>query len=193
VKESSAETIRAFVAAALPEDMQAKIGRLQQDLRPQRLNLRWVKPENIHLTIKFLGDIRADQVEPVQQVLAVAVRGCPALHLVARGIGVFPGPKRPRVMWVGLDGDIGPLTALARDIDTHLAAAGFAPEKRPFRAHLTIGRFRHGHPGVVESALQRHHECEAGTLTVEQVSLFRSQLRPDGPIYTEMALFPFAA
>ena len=190
MQTQKAENIRAFVAVALPSEVQAAIEGLQQELKPQRLNLRWVKPENIHLTVKFLGDIGTGEVENVKQVIADTARTLRPLQLRAQGIGVFPGPRRPRVLWVGLAGDTEALGALARDIDSRLADLGFARENRPFKAHLTIGRFKKdGHPGDVAGALERHRDFAAGTFPVGAIHLFRSQLRPEGPVYTQLSEF----
>jgi 2'-5' RNA ligase len=187
------EPIRAFIAAVLPADVRAAIGRLQQALTPQRLNLRWVKPANIHLTLKFLGDIGEGRVAAIKQVVGDLARQQPPLRLAATGLGVFPGPQRPRVMWVGLVGDTGPLAALAKDVEAALADVGFAPEQRPFKAHLTIGRFKKEGPcGDVAGALAAHRQFEGGAFTVTGLHLFRSQLRPEGPIYTDLAEFYLA-
>lgn len=193
VQAQRAETIRAFVAVALPPDVQAAIEGLQQELKPRRLNLRWVKPENIHLTVKFLGDIGTGEVDKVKQVVADTACIHRPLQLSAQGIGVFPGPQRPRILWVGLTGDTEALGELAQGLDSSLADLGFAPEDRPFKAHLTIGRFKkEGHPGDVAGALERHRDFAAGHFRVDGLHLFRSQLRPEGPVYTHLAEFSLA-
>ena len=122
------ETIRAFVAIALPDDVIARIGALQEDLRAEGLNFRWVRPQNIHLTLKFLGDISFDRVSEIEEMLLAAAVGQARPEIAAKGIGVFPTVKKPRVIWVGVSGQTERLRMLQQTIEGHLAEAGFASE-----------------------------------------------------------------
>ena len=136
------QTIRSFIAIELPEGVVALLGKLQQDLKAIRLKAGWVQPSNIHLTLKFLGDIKADDIDKIGGAMQEAVKGCEPFRLTVGGIGFFPGIKRPRVIWVGVGGQTQPLFALQRSLEDRLAAVGFPKEKRSFKGHLTLGRFR---------------------------------------------------
>lgn len=180
-------SLRAFIAAELPGDLLEALGRTQAELAAAGMRARWVRPESIHLTLKFLGQVPLEAVARVAEALAAAVDGQPALRLTVGGLGVFPGLRRPRVVWVGLGGDTEALVGLQRRIDRGLTAQGFPPEGRPFRAHLTLGRFAEtGSPGPVADALAAHSGREAGRFDLRELVLFKSDLRPSGAVYTAL-------
>ena len=192
-------SLRAFIAAELPGDLTAALGRIQRELAGAGVRARWVRPESIHLTLKFLGRLPVEGVARVAEALAASVEGQPAFRLTAGGLGVFPGLRRPRVVWVGLGGETEALTGLQQRVDRNLAARGFAPEARPFRAHLTLGRFDDtGSPGPVADVLARDAGREAGRFEVRELVLFKSDLRPTGAVYSALVraglgAAPFAA
>ena len=119
------ETIRTFIAFALPDTILSALGRVQRDLKACGLKAKWVRLQGIHLTLKFLGDIEAHQADPVADKMAAAARGIDPFMLGAAGIGVFPNIRRPRVIWAGLSGDLEPLADLQRRIDAALSEIGF--------------------------------------------------------------------
>ena len=185
------ETIRTFIAFELPDTVLSALGRLQDDLKNRGLKAKWVRLQSIHLTLKFLGDIQADQVDPVAHQLAAAARGTGAFSLGAKGIGVFPNIRRPRVIWTGLAGDLETLGELQRNIDRALSEIGFAREKRPFKGHLTLGRFK----GRTDShrlaaALEALTEFDTRTFTAQQLVLFKSRLEPTGAVYSQLKQVP---
>jgi 2'-5' RNA ligase len=183
-----AATLRAFIAAELPAGLREALGRLQAELARAGVRARWVRPEGIHLTLRFLGDVPAGAVAPLAETLAAAAAGQAVLSLAAVGLGVFPGARRPRVVWVGLAGEIGGLAGLQRRLEQALAARGFPPEERPFRPHLTLGRFGDaGPPGPVADALAAHAGRELARFELGELVLFRSELRPSGAVYTALA------
>ena len=140
---------------------------------------------NLHVTLKFLGQIEETRVGAVAEALASVAARTPAFALDVRGLGAFPTPSRPRTLWVGLE-PAAPLTALAREVDSALAALGFARESRSFAAHVTLGRVRESRRNpALAAALARATHC--GRLTVSRVSLMRSELHPHGARYTELA------
>lgn len=136
------ETLRAFIAVRFPDPLNSHLRGLQENLKSRGWNVRWVRPDNIHLTIKFLGNIETARVEPICCALSELCRLEAPLNLSLKGVGVFPGLKRPRVVWAGIGEGRDRLIALQRRVEDRLAAGGIKREARPFRAHLTLGRFR---------------------------------------------------
>lgn len=186
--------LRAFVAVELPGPLRAALQDIQSGLRQIKVRARWVGPENIHLTLKFLGNIPAGHVPSIGQALMEAARVHGTLSLTAAGMGVFPGLRRPRVIWVGLSDRTNALGGLQQDIDARLAALGFPREVKRFRGHVTIGRFADsGSPGPVADALKQYGAQVVGVLEVREVVLFRSDLRPEGPVYTPLVKAPLAS
>lgn len=189
------EPYRLFVACELPPGARQALGTLQRALQEAGAsNLRWVRPEGIHLTLKFLGSVPAARVGAIREALARAVREPFRWEVRLAGVGSFGGPKRLRVVWVGLEGDVAPLGDLARRVDLALAPLGFAREERPFTPHLTLARVREEASMEERRAL---HELLATfrppalpTLTVDSLSLMRSFLEPGGARYTCLARFP---
>ncbi len=151
------------------------------------LDVRWVRPENIHLTLKFLGDIKPAEIEAIDGVMADAVEGWPPLRLTISGVGFFPGVNRPRVIWVGLGGEIRVLLDLQADLDRRLAAIGFPLDKRPYKAHLTLGRIRQAcRSDQFKQVLPRFSDWGDRQFTADRITLFRSDLKPSGAVYTEL-------
>jgi 2'-5' RNA ligase len=185
------ETIRTFIAFALPEHVISDLGRVQDGLKAAGIKARWVRVQGIHLTLKFLGNIELDQVDPVAAKMAEAARESGPLLLGAKGVGVFPNIRRPRVIWAGLSGDLAQLADLQRHIDAALSEIGFAREKRSFKGHLTMGRFK----GRTDSrrmaqALEEFFGFETQTFTARQLVLFKSQLEPTGAVYSQLKTVP---
>ncbi len=186
--------LRAFVAVELPGPVRAALQEIQAGLKQMGIRARWVGPEKIHLTLTFLGSIPAGHVESIGRTLMEAARAHSPLSLTAVGTGIFPGLRRPRVIWVGIADRTDALGGLKREIDARLAALGFPAETARFRGHLTIGRFAAGgSPGPLAQALKQYAGQAAGAFEVREVILFRSDLRPDGPLYTPLARAPLGA
>jgi RNA 2',3'-cyclic 3'-phosphodiesterase len=139
---------------------------------------------NLHVTLKFLGQTEAARVEPIAEAISTVAARTPPFELAVRGLGAFPTPARPRIVWVGLE-PAAPLAALAADLDATLGTLGIPRESRPFAAHVTLGRMREGRRNAaLADALARPVEC--GRLPVTRVSLMRSELHPRGARYTEL-------
>jgi len=186
------EKIRAFIAIELPDPVRESLSSLITSLRPREHPcVKWVDPQGIHLTLKFLGNIAPDLVPRIIGAIAPAAQGTSPLKLQIGGLGVFPNLPRPRVIWVAVTGEVDPLIALQRDIDQALLPLGFAIEKRPFSPHLTLGRLRErASPGERSSIgkLITATESEGGPpMEVNQISLMRSTLTPSGAIYNRIA------
>lgn len=176
-------TIRAFIAVELPDPVKDALSDVAQALarRVPRDAIRWVRPEQMHLTLRFLGDTAVDQLPAVQSVMDGVAGGHSSFFMRLNGTGCFPNARRPRVIWVGLAGDEARLHALKAALDERLAPLGWPPEGKSFRAHLTLGRVKdeHGLRDVEWSAAVRPLE-----VPVVAIHLIESQLRPSGPIYT---------
>jgi len=186
------EKIRAFIAIELPDPVKDSLSSLEDRLRPaEHPYVKWVNPQGIHLTLKFLGNIATDQVPRIIEAITSASQGLSPLKLQIGGLGAFPNLQRPRVIWVAVIGEVDPLIALQRDIDQALMPLGFAIEKRPFSPHLTLGRLRErASPGERNSIgkLVMATESEGGpSMEVNQISLMRSTLTPSGAIYNRLA------
>lgn len=184
------ERIRTFIAIELPEEVQHGLARVQGELKRSHPPVRWVSPEKIHVTLKFLGEIPAEQVESVCQVAARVAASAVPFELEAAGAGVFPNLRRPRVVWVGVQGDLPALHTLQASLEQELARAGFPKEERPFSPHLTLGRVQdRASPAEARSLGQAVAGLEVpllGRWRVEEIVVMRSDLRPEGPLYTPL-------
>jgi 2'-5' RNA ligase len=178
---------RSFLAIELPEPILRKIEEVQGDLRSTHADVRWVSPEKIHLTFKFFGNIEESRIDPIFKSIEEPVRNTLPFSLKVQGVGAFPYLKNPRVIWIGLMDEREALTSLQKQIEIHLEEVGFQPEDRPFHPHLTLGRMKssRGKEELV-GRMERHREEKFGDFQVERVVLFKSDLRPSGPIYTPL-------
>lgn len=167
------------MALELAEEVRRRIGDLVSQLRPRMPEVRWVRPEGFHLTLRFLGDATPGQVERVGGALEGAAAACPVSEGAIRGLGAFPDRGQPRILWLGLAVDPS-VMALQAACERAAAAAGFAVERRPFKPHLTLGRWR-------ESAKRPSFPpADLGSALLDTLTLFRSDLRPGGAIYTPL-------
>jgi 2'-5' RNA ligase len=187
------EQFRSFVAIELDDNLKKGVAQTQDLLKSKGIAdlVRWVRPGGIHLTLKFLGNVPADRINEIVVAIGQASRGIGAFMLTFGGLGCFPSPSRPNVIWVGVDGDTKTLTRLQGSIDDRLSVLGYPPEKRNYTPHLTVGRVaRH-----VKSGERRHLggliETQGidllGQMTVHEVNLMKSELSPAGAKYTRLA------
>ena len=186
------EQIRCFIAIELPPEVKAELTKLQNKLRPAGGSAaRWVEPNGIHLTLKFLGNVSSGQIDDVTKAIEEAAGGTPAFSLSLGECGCFPDTRRPQVVWVGLAGDLKTLGELVKKLEAALVRLGFKPEGRAFTPHLTLAR-------VKDTATQTERQAlgeAVGRLPVEiattieaaEVCLMRSELTPRGAIYTRLA------
>jgi len=178
--------IRSFICIVLPEELKAKIATVQSQLRGEPVDVSWTKPENVHLTLKFLGDVEEAQLDAIKEVVTQTAKAHSQFELVASGCGVFPNERNPRVLWIGLKDEEGRVQSLAQEIEEKLAAIGFAKEGRPFTPHLTIGRIRSGRNAREFARTFMAVDFPPHRFAVEQIVLMRSDLRPTGAIYTPL-------
>jgi 2'-5' RNA ligase len=183
---SPPDQVRAFVAFPVGEALAGAIAALRDRLRPRLAGLRWVRPDGLHFTLRFLGRSTRVQLEGLVVRLAAGASACPRAEARTGGLGLFPERGSPRVLW--LDVAVPPsVLALQSACEAAAVAEGFAPEPRPFRSHLTLGRWRDRAP---RPSLP---EVDEGVLPLRDLVLFRSQIRPGGAVYTELARFPLKA
>ncbi len=185
------DVIRAFVALKLPESIISSIKRIQEDLKLCRFPVRWVRPEKIHLTIKFFGEITESDIKNIGAAMNNCAGNYASLSLSTKGVGVFPSITRPRVIWTGISGEASLLFAIRNDLENRFEEIGFKKEDRPFRGHLTIGRFRERtDSGKLIEALRKFQGFESERFVAGKLYLYRSDLRPEGPVYTELLSAP---
>ncbi len=186
--------IRCFVALNLPPELKGRLAELEARLKEARADVSWVKPENIHLTLKFLGGVEETRIPLIKRAIQEGLHGEGPLVLSLAGLGVFPNPRSPRVIWVGVEGDTERTEKLQKRLEQALEEVGFPREARSFSPHMTLGRMRsrQGTAGLME-LVGRLGEYRAGSIQAESIELMRSQLHPAGAIYTILESFPLSA
>lgn len=181
--------MRAFIAIELPESVREALRRQQARFREVCPDARWTRPEGIHLTLKFLGDVSSQQETQLKDALG-RMGPFEKFTVRAQGFGFFPESKRPRVFWAGLDAP-PELARLAAQVEKALAPLGFPPENRPFKPHLTLARFKIPRPQPkLEALLAVENDPLLGTFEVSEFFLWESRLLPGGAEYYKVAHFP---
>jgi 2'-5' RNA ligase len=184
--------VRLFVALQIPASVRENLAAAIQEMRKIAPQSKWVRPENLHVTLKFLGEAHPEKLDALCAALS-AVRSPQWVELQFHGVGFFPNDKRPRVFWAGMT-SLPNLAPLALAIDRATAALGFPPETRPFTPHLTLARF--DPPGIspaLRAAAESNATREFGTLNTASFHLIHSKLKTTGTEYTTLQSFPFAA
>jgi 2'-5' RNA ligase len=189
--------LRSFIAIEIPAEIQKKILRETADLRRllDKPLIRWVPQENIHLTMKFLGDVSPANLESLVHQLIPEIGKLPAIDISVRGLGAFPNQRRPRVVWIGVEAP-KELDVISEVIESVASRFGFARETRPFSPHLTIGRVNQNASGhdleKIRSGLGHAKVGYLGTTLVRGIDLFGSDLRPSGAVYTKLHTIPLS-
>jgi RNA 2',3'-cyclic 3'-phosphodiesterase len=190
-----APQIRAFIAIELPEPVKREVDALQRRLWVEpATGIKWVAPQGIHLTLKFLGWVIPDRIETIKSAIAEAVHGFKPFELGLNGLGAFPNLRRMNVVWCGLSGDLDQLASLQQSVEKFVSPLGYPTESRPFSPHLTLARLRDEVTPDVKGNLAKKL---TGTkfkldlaIPVDSVSLMQSTLLPTGAIYTCLGKFP---
>jgi len=186
-------TIRTFICIGIPATIQTRIGSLQQDLKRIDAQVSWVKPSNIHLTLKFLGPVEETRSQRVCEAAGRAARATGPLEITIAGAGCFPSARSLRVLWIGLREVPDDLKRLYEAIEDEMAGCGFEREGRRFAPHLTIGRMRSQHNArpLAERLLLTGFEPES--FKASEIAVMRSDLKPTGSIYTPLAVVPLSS
>lgn len=182
--------IRAFIAIELPQALQAQLGQIIAQLQQRTSRaVRWVSPQNIHLTLKFLGNVSPANLNSLTGVLGTEAKRHKSLQITVGELGAFPNRLRPRVVWVGVAAPAA-LTELQHGVDRETSRLGYPNEDREFSPHLTLGRVsQHATPQEVKSIAEALSAVQVGQLavvTVQHIQLFRSDLQPGGAVYTPL-------
>jgi 2'-5' RNA ligase len=183
--------IRAFLAVPLRPDLRPAVAALQERLQPAQAKVKWVEAENLHFTLKFLGDTRPERGQEIAAAVRSAVQRLAPFEVTIAGAGAFPHTRRPRTVWVGTREGAEPLAALAAAVEEALAALGLPRETKPFRPHLTIGRVKG--PDFLRTLgelIEAEADTPIGRQTVDSCCLMQSELKRSGPIYTVLADIP---
>ena len=184
--------MRLFVALEIPGEIRGALAVFLKELRAIAPQAKWVRADNLHVTLKFLGEVEPSKLAAVKTTLA-AIRSPQAVVLDFRGLGFFPNEKRPRVFWASMEASPN-LAPLAADVDQALHKLAFPPEERPFTPHLTLARFNPpGLPPHLEAAAQQNQSRGFGSLTTREFHLIESKLKPTGAEYTNLQSFPFVS
>jgi 2'-5' RNA ligase len=185
---------RLFLAIDPPDEINGNIVRIQSRL--QRIitgDVRWVKPGGVHLTLKFFGDVPARELEKIAAASVKAAAAADPFTLSLRGLGVFPSARRPRVLYLGIEGETTRLTSFQNKLEAGLCDCGFPREERQFLPHLTLARIKSlREPDRLLKELEGSKTYEAGQFTVSELRLIKSDLTPGGAVYTQLAGFPLA-
>lgn len=187
------EQVRLFIAIELPDAVKTGLKQVQGYLKSEdRSWAKWVDPDSIHLTLKFLGNVDTAKIEPISRSMQDAADMMSPFDLKISGLGCFPNFQRMQVIWVGLNGDMDSLQKLQNNIELHVSPLGFPGEKRPFKPHLTLCRIRENITSnqrqSTSEVMARTHVNPDLTIKVNSVSLMRSRLTPNGAMYTRISL-----
>lgn len=192
------ESKRLFVAVEIDDTQRREVAdltqALQKGVRFTKAHPNWVRPEAMHLTLKFLGDTPADRISRIDSALRRALADQTAFDMNLAGLGVFPDPRRPRVLWLGVDHGRRRLKNLAQAVERGLAPMGFEPEQREFHPHLTLARIKtiRGAAEMMD-VVESHRARQTSMARVGEVVLFQSELLPQGARYTALQRWPLAS
>jgi len=176
--------VRVFVAVVLGDTVRAALAEAIRLLRKTHPRVKWVAPENIHLTLAFLGEVPVERVEEIGSALEGVAAVSGAFSCAVKGVGWFGSPRSPRVVWAGIPEDPA-LMRLQADVAGALRQLGFTPEDRPFHPHLTMGRVKFSQDAIgLTEILREKRDTDFGAMPVERVLVMRSELRPQGPVYS---------
>jgi len=186
--------IRSFLAFELPFDIKNEVARISANIQKGGLYAGWVKPGNIHLTMVFLGDMAERDMPAIIASTDNALKGTTPFDISLSGMGLFPDIRRPRVMWLGLNGEMERLSALRDRLQAPLAPFGVEQEKRPFTPHLTLARFRRPvkDATLLIRLIDKYRDIAGPEGRLDELVLFKSDLRQGGSVYTKIHTWPLA-
>ncbi len=182
---SMAAPLRTFLALEIPQGVRDAAARLMERLKTQHAKVRWTEPHNLHVTLKFLGDVDVTSVSAVCDAVSRATESISPFRVAFSGAGAFPDVQRPRVLWLGVKEGVEPLVEMHAGIEKQLAELTYPYDGRRFAPHVTLGRVRGPGHGLT-AQLEKDSEFPAGDMLVEEVVVFSSELTREGPLYTPM-------
>ena len=181
------DTIRAFIAIPLDSNIQHSIEHIQDHLKQTNNDVKWVKPENIHITLKFLGDVKQEQINSVKGALAIFTQNMRPFEVELSRLGAFPNIDRPRTLWVSLNDSKQRLSRIAVSLEKALDKIGFQGDQKSFSPHITIGRIRSSkNIDALSQSASNYQISENCTQTISKIILFQSTLCSEGPIYKSL-------
>lgn len=186
--------VRMFLAVEIPAALQHKAVGVIRSLSAQTDPVKWIEPQKLHVTVKFLGDVEDAEIYQVCQLASEAVADLPVFRVACRGVGAFPSCDRPRTVWIGVEDPHNQFQQLHQRVEQAMASLRFPREVRRFCPHLTLGRVRQGKRvgvGLTERITQQA-TVELGEFDVEELVVFSSELTPAGPVYTALGRAPLA-
>jgi 2'-5' RNA ligase len=184
--------IRSFLAFELPQDIEAVVNRISNELKRSSLDAKWVKTGNIHLTVVFMGDVDANEIPAIKKEIGEACLKYGTFDISLKGLGCFPHTRKPRVVWAGLDGDLERMSSFRDALQERLIPFGIKEEKRRFKPHLTLGRFRKPRRTSSEEIelLLSYGNTTSSVCSLKELVLFQSELKPGGARYTRLGVWP---
>ena len=185
--------IRSFLAFELPPEIKKEVTRISAKVKQTGLEAGWVKPDNIHLTVVFMGDIIEKDIPDIIPIIDNVTAGHKSFDISLGVMGLFPDIRRPRVLWLGLNGEIERLGSLRDDLQKSLESFGVEQEKRSFKPHLTLGRFRKPvkEKALLQKILDENSHISGPGGALGELILFKSELKPGGSVYTKIHSWPF--
>lgn len=182
--------LRLFIAARPPDAVHRALADLSRSLSSRGDGVRWVKADGVHLTLKFLGSTDEGKVAAIDRAVSECARGVGEIRLTVGRVGTFPDIKRPRVIWVGLAGDLARLESVQRALEEACFGLGFEKEGRAFRPHLTLGRVRDRLSVDTIKKIEQSRDIVLGDMVVDAIELIKSDLSPSGAVYTTLSHHP---
>jgi 2'-5' RNA ligase len=186
--------IRSFLAFELPPEIKMVVTGVFEDSRRSSLDVRWVRPEGIHLTVVFMGNIKTEDLEAMGNEIGRVCSDFSPFQIALKGIGCFPNSRNPRVVWLGLVGDVERMSSFRDRLQKQLLPFGIQEEKRPLKPHLTLGRFKKAlrDEGSLRKLMEKHKDLTSPVCTLDEFMLFKSDLNPGGAVYTKMLSWPLS-
>lgn len=181
-----ASVLRLFIAVPIPQGMREALEGLQASWKARTQGVRWVRPEGLHITLKFLGNVPEERLQAIKEAMETALSGLAPFEVRVKGVGAFPSLRNPRVLWVGVEDEEGKLKGVFKALEKALQKLGFPREERPFSPHLTLGRVK----GRGDFSFLEGSGFDFGPLLVKEVILFKSDLKPEGAEYTPLYAVP---
>lgn len=181
------DTIRAFIAIELTKELHEELRILQQEVKKSDIDAKWVNPENIHLTLKFLGNADTGQIEKIKDILEEISKQTKPFYLHLAGVGAFPKLDYPRVLWVGIDEGKNEAIEIAEKLEKGLEKIGFQKENRSFSPHLTLARIRSSkNKDKLKKLVEETNFTSKNKVYADKLTLFKSTLTPKGSIYSKI-------